>query len=479
MSVAPSVCVVGAGLAGCMAAALLGQLGCEVTVFEKRSDPRDDEDSEQEGSAATAAFGLSTSATKRSINLALSHRGMCALEAAGLLDKIMGSAIRMPCRVIHDRSGGVVKQAYGTSDDEAIWSVGRQTINSELLNLISSKANIKVLFEHALASVDKAGLCVFKDTKADRMLEPAKYDLVIGADGAYSTVRECILRLSRVNFSREYIGHGYKELSIPPNSNGTYALPDVNGLHIWPRGRFMLIALPNPDKSFTVTLFAPYKGEDGFDSVDASDGQQVREYFERHFPDVLPLMPDLEADFASNPVGSLVTVRVSPWRVGKILLVGDAAHAVVPFYGQGMNAAFEDCLMLYESVRAALLATARQSVEEVDLCAAADVFARSRESSANALADLCIAHYADMASSTSSLLYLLQRRAESLAHKLFPKLYVPLYSMVAFSRTPYDHAVARDKMQTEYVFAVSCAFAATAAATAAGLMYSFSSRRAP
>ena len=413
----PVIAIIGAGLSGTMAAVLLNKLGFLVEIYEKRPDPRTilDSASSAASEGGGGEFGRSTSATKRSINLALSHRGMQALAAAGILDLVMPHVIRMPCRVIHQLEEQpatspstasspkvkIVKQPYGTPD-QAIWSVSREVLNALLLDAAAASKSTSIFFDTSLVSADKTGACVFKqqqdgtsnsnnsnsNSSSSSTYKRKTYSLVLGADGAYSATRESMLRQGRVNFSRTYIAHGYKELCIPAvavdtsrqpphphpipssfppssfsppsppsskagddrssssasassessSSSYAYALESHEGLHIWPRGRFMLIALPNEDKSFTATLFAPNHGPDGFDSVDPNDASAVTAYFQRHFPDVLPLMPDLAIDYRSNPVGSLVTVRVDPWVQGSVLLLGDAAHAVVPFFGQGMNA---------------------------------------------------------------------------------------------------------------------------------------------
>ena len=447
------IAVVGAGLAGTMIAVLLGRLGTyEVKIFEKRDDPRVDAAADNDNEAE---FGRSANAAKRSINLALSERGQAALAEIGLLDEVMKDAIRMPCRVIHElgaqRSGdSVLKQAYGTAD-QAIWSVSREGINLKMLNQSTNESDrVSVVFNHSLVSLHAAsGKCTFRDEKTNKEVTE-QFDLVIGADGAYSSVRENMLRQGRIDYSRQYIDLGYKELCIPPkigaDGKPTFALDEPEGLHIWPRGAFMMIALPNPDFSFTATLFAPYRGDDGFDSVDPDDQTAVDAYFNKHFPDLVPLIPDLQAEFKNNPVGSLVTVKVSEWRKGKVLLLGDAAHAVVPFYGQGMNAAFEDGNILYRILRDLINSQHPADRSSVDvLLAGAESFAKSRRPAGDALAELCVEHYHDMASNTASSLYLFQKKVEEKLHYFFPSYFVPIYTLVAFTETPYHHITALQK----------------------------------
>ena len=448
------VCIVGAGLTGSLMALLLSQLeGVEVHLFEKRIAAAAD-------ATASTAFGASTAVLKRSINLALSHRGILALEALEgqeIYSTIMGEAIRMPCRVIHNTNGSTIKQPYGLPSD-AIWSISRQKLNQILIDHASRKPNIQVYFGYSLKSCQSDGYVSLLSSKDNKSREEF-YDLVIGADGAYSFTRDCMLKQSRVNFSRQYIRHGYKELTIPPNALRDFALKDHQGLHIWPRGEMMLIALPNADKSFTATLFAPFQGRDGFDSVDVRDREAILSYFHRHFPDVVELMPQLLEEYQSNPVGSLVTIRVTPWNLGKVVLignavlveswhtsecviVGDAAHAVVPFYGQGMNCGFEDCLLLYDLIRMNL----GKDIEHL----LAD-FSSERSVATNTLADLCLEHYHDMAANTRSYMYLLQKRVEGFLHWLLPSTFVPLYSMVAFTHIPYHIAVERAKTQERII----------------------------
>ena len=462
-----NVCVVGAGLAGNMVAALLVKLGYAVTIFEKRPD--DVSDTEP---VASKEFGTSTSAVKRSVNLALSYRGQCALQEVGLLEDVMSQAIRMPRRVIHMVDGTVKMQYYGKPED-AIWSVSRQGLNQLLLerakkmSTYGNEIGATVKFNRSLISTDATtGRCSFQNLSNGKV-EDYTFDLVIGADGAYSTVRDCMLRQSRINYSREYVAHGYKELSIPPKFNNgrlSYAMPNHNGLHIWPRGQFMLVALPNPDYSFTATLFAPYKGTDGcFESIDLEDDNAIKKHFATHFPDVLDMMPDLVNDFKQNPVGSLLTVRLEPWNYGKIVLIGDAAHAIVPFYGQGMNAAFEDALRLYEILKGHLKgrlsdASGTTIVEEYGhvkateiLTKAAEDFSKMRIPSTNALADVSLEHYHDMAVNTASDWHLAKTRVEAVLHWAFPKLFIPMYTMVAFTDMPVHEVVIRAEKQDTFI----------------------------
>ena len=450
------VCVVGAGLSGTLMALLLSQLeGAEVHLFEKRGDAAAD-------SSSSAAFGASTATLKRSINLALSYRGSLGLQALddpSIYAACMKEAIRMPCRVIHNINGTILKQPYGQEKD-AIWSISRQKLNLILIENAKKKRNIQLYFGYTLQDCSKEGVVTFLCNQNELMT--ASYDLVIGADGAYSITRECMLKQSRINFSRQYIQHGYKELSIPPNSMNEYALPEYQGLHIWPRGEMMLIALPNADKSFTATLFAPYHGTDGFDQIHADDSEAVQAYFRQHFPDVVKYMPHLLEDYKANPVGSLVTIRVSPWNLGKVVLIGDAAHAVVPFYGQGMNCGFEDCYRLYK----VLQQHTKDSIEPL-----LAHFSEDRSVATDTLADLCLKHHHDMAANTMSSWYLLQKRVEKFLHWLLPSTFLPLYTMVTFTAIPYHKAVERARCQDRAIAMFTKATVALLASSAAYLFY--------
>lgn len=465
------VAVIGAGLAGTMMASLLNKLGFRVSVFEKRSEEVEEKSSSE--------FGFSTSATKRSINLALSYRGIEALKELNLVDKVLENAIPMPKRVIHGPNGSIKTQPYGIGD-QCLYSVGRGTINNILrdhLLAIGAKVNtettkmVEMFYGYYLQEASPEGRCVFVDHHQNHLLT-ATFDLVIGADGAFSAVRDNLIRSGRINFARQYIRHGYKELTIPakvlPNGTKTYALPDPEGLHIWPHSTFMLIALPNPDYTFTATLFAPYAGFDSFEYLNTLSDAALLAYFQHNFPDILPLIPNLIQEYHANPVGSLQTLKVDPWNHGKLMLIGDAAHAVVPFFGQGMNAAFQDAYMFY-ALLSEYLTSAKEtevteaegpsgkgtgkglSVNTIDFTKYVKEFVKDRIPATNALADLCLEHYHDMAQNTTSSWYLLRKQVESWLYAHFPQTFIPLYPMIAFTSMPYHIAIARAHRQDRWI----------------------------
>lgn len=429
------IAVIGAGLAGTMLAALLEKLkrqhpSLHIVLFEKRAL------TEQEGGsdAASLAFGNSTSVSKRSINLALSYRGIQALKELELFENVLETAIEMPKRVIHPHDGQIVTQKYGIGD-ETLYSVSRQGLNKTLLQYISTQSKkIEVRINHSLIFAKEDGSCRFVGPDGREYSE--NFSLVIGSDGAYSKVLESMLRQGRISFSRCYILHGYKELSIPPTANGDFALDFSEGLHIWPKKEFMLIALPNHDRSFTATLFATY--EYCFDEI-KDDPKKIYSFFETHFPSALKHMPHVVDDYIANPVGALLTVRTRPWYLGRLMVIGDAAHAVVPFYGQGMNAAFEDALLLYQHLQG----IDASSINDSSLLEAVKAFAESRQPAADALADLCLDHYRDMADNTTSWLYLTSRKVQTVLEEWFPHSMMSLYRMIAFSNVPYDEAMRR------------------------------------
>ena len=408
------IAIVGAGLSGSLLACLLAEAGHEIEVFEHRRDPR------KNGFAGG-----------RSINLALSARGIHGLRRAGLAEAVLADAIPMSGRRIHSPTGRVTFQPYSKNRSDAINSVSRAGLNMALLARARQYANVSFRFEHRCVDVDlqRPSVTAVKGSGG----RPVEFDadLVIGCDGAFSVVRAVMQRLDRFDYSQSYLKHGYKELTIPPTASGDFAMPP-DGLHIWPRGGYMMIALPNNDRSFTCTCFWPFTGPNGFDALTTE--QAVLDFFTAHFPDAVPLMPTLAQDYLANPTGSLVTIRCAPWfHAGTVVLAGDAAHAVVPFYGQGINAGFEDCVLLAECL----------AEHGSDREAALRRYYEGRKPHADAIADLAIANFLEMRDHVASVSFRLKKRTQRILHRLVPSWYTPLYNLVSFTLIPYAEAVRR------------------------------------
>ena len=432
-----------------MAALLLSQLGYSIRLLEFRPDIRTSSTTYKDD--VPGHLGRLVVSNKRSVNLALSHRGICALKAAGVFSRLEPSLIPMHGRVMHSVDGSLSYQPYG-HDEQAIYSINRQDLNALLLDELDKQPGVTMLFNTKVSSINKDGDIV---SQTGQVL-PSLF--TIGADGAYSAVRESMRRVMRMDFSMDYISCGYKELHIPATASGDYALPHPNGLHIWPRKDFMLIALPNPDKSFTCTLFAPFTGPDGLDHINSEE--EVMAYFRQYYPDVIPLAPTLLEDYQSSPTSALLSVRCRPWTYkGKVVLLGDAAHAVVPFYGQGMNAGFEDCLLLSEVLQAHNGAVSESLAD----------FEQQRVAAGHALADLSLANFVEMRAKTASWLFLMQKRVEKYINLALPHYWIPLYSMVAFTRIPYDECVRRGDRQEKILKAVSGGLLVAGAAGLTGL----------
>ena len=476
-----SVAIIGGGPAGACLAALLAQRGFLVDVYEKRADPRQ-QHAPPAGGGFTAAFGQAADAAKRSINLALSHRGLSALEALGLREPALASTVRMPCRAIHEAAGGLVEQAYGLPG-QAIFSASRGFINELLLDACAKHPDrirlhfsvvVKALSEDgvlSLASAGGEGAPAAAGGRPPRAPPRADYRprLVVGADGAWSAVRGFLLRWTRMDFARRFIEHGYKELTLRPAAAGGWALPSPHALHIWPRNKFMLIALPNLDKSFTCTLFAPFATFEALDGAAAAGGGGLAAFFREHFRDVADQFEDLPGQWAANPTSPLMEVRCAPWQhAGRVLLIGDAAHSTVPFYGQGMNAALEDALCVAEAVDAEAGGAAGDFGA---LSRAVRAFAAQRQPAGLALCDLSMGNYEEMREKTASALFRARLALERLLHWAAPNWWVPQYSLVAFTRVPYDEVVRRSRRQDAALgWAVAGAAAAAAGAAAAALL---------
>lgn len=409
--------IVGAGLVGSLWAVFLARRGYQVKVFERRSDMRQ-----------AGYYG------GKSINLAMSERGWKAIDQAGIREKLEKVAIPMPGRMIHNLSGEVVFQPYG-KEGEAIYSVSRGGLNLELLHIAGAFPNVEFYFEHRCVEVDLNNpVITFEDMKTGEV-KTLDAPLIFGTDGAFSAVRYALQRTDRFNYRQFYLDHGYKELTIPPNEDGTHRM-DPDALHIWPRGNHMLIALPNADGSFTCTMFLPFEGPVSFEHL--TNDAEVMAFFEKYFPDAIPLMPTLLHDFWANPTSSLVTVQCSPWQwQGRILLLGDAAHAIVPFYGQGMNAGFEDCTIL------------DAMLDEMggDWSKTIPAFAKTRVPDGHAIAELAQRNFIEMRDLVADPKFLLRKKITADLHAKFPQDFLPVYSMVTFSNTPYHVAMQEDDAQ--------------------------------
>jgi len=421
--------IFGAGLAGPLLAIYLAQQGKTVELFERRPDPR----------TGVADAG-------RSINLAMSVRGLTALAGVGLDQAALASAIPMRGRLIHRENGKCAYQPYGHRRDQAINSVSRAGLNRLLIEAADAHSNVTIRFGVRCLDVDFDRRRARIKTLDNSQEQEIETGVVIGADGAFSAVRESMRPRVGFNFSQDYLPHGYKELTIAPTSTGADAL-EPNALHIWPRGGFMMIALPNADHTFTCTLFYPRVGPNS--AAEINTPTKATAFFEQHFPDALALMPTFEDDYQNNPAGALATMRCFPWHVeGHGLLVGDAAHAVVPFYGQGMNAAFEDCRVLDEMMRAA----PNEPLERVFAR-----FSEQRKPNADAIADLAIHNYVEMRDTVNSPMFRLKKWTERVMAKFVPG-YQPLYEMVSFSNIPYARAVRIARRRRGFFAGALCAF---------------------
>lgn len=400
----------GAGLVGSLFAIYLAKKGHRVDIFERRKDMR------------TEAIGAG-----KSINLALSNRGWKALAGVGIDDEVKQMAIPMYKRVMHALDGTLTDQAYG-KDGEAIYSVSRGGLNALLMDLAEREEKVNIHFNKKCVDVNlKDASATFEDTRTKEVIN-IEADHLVGADGIYSAVRSQMQRQDRFNYEQRYIEHGYKELVIPANEDGSHKL-EMNALHIWPRGSYMLIALPNLDGSFTCTLFFPFEGEYSFNSL--KDDTSVLNFFKKVFPDAVPLMPTLLQDFKENPTSSLGIIRCYPWTVDdKVMLIGDASHATVPFYGQGMNSGFEDCSVFDELME--------KYGDDWDACFKA--YELARKDNGDAIQDLSIHNFIVMRDKTADPKFLLQKKIEKHFSEKYPDKWLPLYSMVTFSEIPYAEA---------------------------------------
>ncbi len=413
-----TITVVGAGLTGSLLAIFLARRGFRVEVYEKRADLR-----------------RTASGAGRSINLALSVRGLHALRQVGLEDEALGMAIPMSGRLIHPVAGELAMQPYSRRDDEVIYSVSRDGLNRVLLGAAERQDGVRLYFNARCTDLDLRTNALRVCEDATNQVHSLHPERIIGVDGSASAVRDAMMHMGRFDLTQQHLTHGYKELTIPAGPDGAYRM-EPNALHIWPRGLYMLIALPNLDGSFTCTLFFPHEGEYSFASL--REPRQVRDFFHSRFPDATALMPDLITAYRDNPTGSLITIKCNPWHYrDRVLLLGDAAHAIVPFFGQGMNCAFEDCTVLDECIE-----THWPHWERVF-----ETFGVRRKENTDAIADMALANYVEMRDLVNDPGFQLRQKVGFLLEQQFPELFIPRYTMVSFRRFPYSAALRRGEIQ--------------------------------
>jgi kynurenine 3-monooxygenase len=418
--------IVGAGLAGSLLAVFLARRGLDVLVLERRPDMRRED-----------------IPAGRSINLALANRGLAALARVGLEEDVRRLTISMRGRMLHDERGALQLVPYGQQPHEVIHSISRAGLNRLLMDAAEATGRVELRFNERIETMDLAtGALELYDERSGELARIAGAP-VIAADGAGSRIRDALMATPGARVTEDLLPHDYKELNIPPAADGSHAM-EKHALHIWPRGGYMLIALPNLDGSFTVTLFLPREGADSFATLDSP--RAVRDFFTRVFPDAVPLMPELVESFFANPTGHMVTVRCTPWNLAdRALLIGDAAHAIVPFHGQGMNAAFEDCSELDRCLDAHGEDWARAFAE----------FTRLRKPNAEAIADMALENYVEMRDAVRNRRFQLQKALAFELERRHPGVFIPRYSMVMFHHMPYAQARDRGAIQQRILDALT------------------------
>ena len=412
-----TITLVGAGLTGPLLAISLAQHGFPVQIFERRPDMR-----------------LIRASAGRSINLAVSTRGIHALREAGLWDQMSRIIIPMKGRMMHSLTGELTFQPYGKNDAEVINSISRADLNVALMNAAEAQG-VKIHFGERCTGMDSTtGRARFRNEESGRETT-VDSEVVIGTDGSASAIRQDMQKLGHLNFSQEVLDYGYKELTIAAGPGGKHVL-EPHALHIWPRGAYMLIALPNIDGTFACILFLPFEGPVSFASLDTSE--KASNFFAERFADALPLMPQLRENYSGNPTGSMVTIRSAPWQVdGKVLLLGDSAHAIVPFFGQGMNCAFEDCTVFLELLDRHGPNWARLFQE----------FEQARKPNTDSIADMALENFIEMRDRVADPRFLFRKKVELALEAKYPRHFVPKYAMVTFHRVPYSVAFSRGKIQ--------------------------------
>lgn len=419
------VALVGAGLVGSLLAAYLARHGFEVDIFERRPDMR-----------------IEKISAGRSINLAISTRGINALKKIGMDKRVLAQAVPMRGRMMHSVDNNLIFQPYGMSDEECINSISRATLNKILMNLAEDTGKVRIFFKHNVTGMNLPDNLLLLKGPDGQELSLGGYETVIGTDGSASALREVLVDTGKTSCSESELESGYKELLILSDRAGGFKM-EANALHIWPRHNFMLIALPNFEGSYTCTLFLPMKGPQAFEHL--TDEVAVRNFFTAYFPDVTPLLHDLEKTFFENPTGKMVTIKTDVWHhEGKLFVLGDAAHAIVPFYGQGMNCGFEDCVIFDN-----LLAQALSKDGRVDW---ARLFAQvnlARKANCDAIADMAVGNFIEMRDKVADRKFLLQKAVEKVLQREFPTRYFSCYALVTFSLMPYTLAQEAGRVQEE------------------------------
>jgi kynurenine 3-monooxygenase len=425
-----NVAIVGGGLAGSLLALALAERGYEVDVYERRSDPR------VEGAEGG-----------RSINLGLSKRGIQALTEVGLIDMAMPLTVVMRGRVIHALDGATRFQPYGKNRGEVLYSIDRHELIRLLLDRAEKQPHVRLYFEHRLQRVDKEARTLDLNTADGACV--VRPDWVICADGAFSRARPEMHRGMRADYHQEYLEWGYKELTLAAGPNGESVI-DLTALHVWPRAHCLFVSHPNRDGSHTLTLFLPHEGEDSFETTKTPD--DIRLLFQKYFPDLLPMLPALVEQWTTRPTGSLLTTKTAPWRFDDwMVLVGDSAHAVYPFYGQGMNSAFEDCSALLSALKA----------KPDDRASAFADYEKARRPHTDVLMELSKANFVELKQKVSSPWFLARKRLDVFLNRLMPKTWLPIYTMVSHTTMPYGEALARARLQ-DRILGVSAAVSALA-----------------
>jgi kynurenine 3-monooxygenase len=417
----PRVTIVGAGLAGSAMAIYLGRRGYQVRVYERRADPRDEGAQERE---------------RRSINLGLSHRGIRALTAVGVVERVLSRSVVARGRMIHTTGGEQVFQPYGAESHQVLHSISRRELNAALIDQAESSPGVRFFFSHRFLDVDKrSAACLFRDEAAGKPVR-VRADWVVGADGCYSAVRARMQRRERADFDQEYLDWGYKELTIPAPAAGDSPI-ELNALHIWPRGDCLIVTHPNLDGSHTATLFMPFEGgERSFAALGTA--AEVERFFARTFPDLVARAPGIVQEFLEHPTAALVSTRTSLWHHrDRVVLIGDGCHAVYPFYGQGMNAALEDCAVLDACLER----------HPDDREAAFRAYQALRKRNTDALHELVKQNFVELRDTVNSPVFRARKQADLVLSRLLPGRWTPLYNMVVHSDMPYSEALERARRQ--------------------------------